>query len=400
MKTAIVHDYLPAIGGGGERSLRMFIDHFAPQVDVYFGFVVDSPYSRTTLAELRKSLGSEHVHTGPLVKQPREFWFRIMNFMLTALLQQYNFTDYDLVISHTAFLGHSIVPPISGRHILYTMTPARFLWNLPHTSSILKRLSAVLLVTDLMKFRAQLYDLSSAEKVPTIWANSQATAQRVASFYNRSAAVLYPPAIQEELLAQYPVDATLLSDFGSYFTHVSRIDSYKNIDLLLSAYETHNISEISIIMGDGHHLKSLKKRATARFGPSHHIMLRFDNGQTHRALQSGKIIFTGNIQEDLKFRIIASASAQFSLNDEDFGITKVEALAMGTPVIALNAGAAAEVVNNGVTGVLFSDNTPQSLIEAIQQHRMLTYDKSKLIQFAKQFTIEQFHHKLDQLLHA
>jgi len=398
MKTTIVYDYVPALGGGAERALLELAEHFKPNVDLYFGFVVDSSYSRKYIRNLHDKFGKEHIHLGPYVTWFRPIIFRIMNFLLPELLHSFNLQQYDLVISYTAFLAHSIIPPVHGKHILYMNTPARFLWNLSHAKSFLKQITSPFLITDVMRYRSQIYDIDAIERTKTIFAISQAVANRINTFYARKSHVLYPPAVSDTLLKTSYENSELKNELGEYFTHVSRVESYKNLDLLLDLAEKGQLKETVVIMGDGPYLKVLKarmkksskaKRQTVEIKALQIKVEKFDN-----------IIFTNYIEEAKKMAVLAAASTSFSLNDEDFGITKIESLAVGTPVIGLRAGATAEIIKEGINGVLFAEATPEALRKAIDQHKTILYDKESIKNSAKPFTTAAFHTNLEKLLHA
>jgi glycosyltransferase involved in cell wall biosynthesis len=397
MRTAVVYDYLPAAEGGGERALIELITHFKDDVHIYFGFVVDSDYSRKTLKLLRETYGSEKIHTGPTVRFLRPIFFRIMYFLLPSLLQSFDFSSFELVFSFTAFLAHSIVPPLKGRHILYMNTPARFLWNLPHAYSRLKVIATPFLITDVMRFRSRLYDLSAIAQIKTIFGNSTAVVQRINTFYNKAATVLFPPAIPDSLLNSDLCDESLVQEFGPYFVYMGRIESYKNLDLLLDLLARERLPENIIIIGTGPYLRVIKSRLRKIFGNA----VGYDSTSLDVRMEKfGNVYVSGYIEEAKKMTAAANASAFFSLNNEDFGITTVEALALGTPVIALYAGGAADVVKDGISGVFFAEGTPEALMEAIQRHRQLSYSKNAIRKSAKPYTISAFHVNLDKLLYA
>ncbi|MCC7304292.1 glycosyltransferase [bacterium] len=396
MRTAIVYDYVPGLGGGAERVLLELVSHFpSDTIEIFFGFVVDSPFSQSFIKEIQKRIGEENVHLGPKVRFLKPIMFRIMNFLLPAFLHEMNLKDFDLVISYTAFLSHAVIPPVKGRHILYSNTPARFLWNLDHAYSILKQISAPLLITDIMRFRSQMYDLDGIGRIQKILTISKAVQDRVSSFYNKTSDILYPAAVPDELLKVDYFNQELQNELGTYFASVSRIESYKNIDLAIDLFLKHNLPERLIIMGYGPHLPALK--AKVRKLKKSKIYLKSLDREVE---QYGNIIFTGFIEEGKKMQVLATASASFSLNDEDFGITKVEPLALGTPVIGLNAGATPEIITDHVNGILFEENTVESLLEAIKKHRKMNYKKDTLKQSAKKFTVSAFHTNLDTILNA
>lgn len=396
MKTAIVYDYVPGHGGGAERALLELIKHFAPDVDVYFGFVVDTPFSRDYLSKLRTLYTPTRIHTGQVLKSFKIFGFRILNFLLPAILQSIALQKYDLVISYTAFLSHSIIPPAKGKHILYMNTPARFLWNLSHAQSWLKKVTSVFRITDLMRFRSKLYDLAAIEKTPTIWAISEAVAKRIKTFYNRSSEVLYPASGSEEIFAPDYYSEALQKRLGEFICHISRVESYKNVDLVIDYAIKYPTENTIIIAGDGPYLKHLLKRAKTAFLNENLEIPEL--GVT--AKKCGPLLFTGMLSEEAKLTMLATAKATLSLNDEDFGITKVEPIALGTPVVALNAGAASEIIRHGQNGLLFEKADVEALAAALRLLGKMKFDKQMVRKTAVPFTTEAFHANLDKLVNA
>jgi glycosyltransferase involved in cell wall biosynthesis len=396
MKVAIVYDYLPALGGGAERVLVELAKHFKPEVHLYFGFVVSSPFSKTYIKRLRNEFGAANIHLGPTIRFLPQITFRIYNFLLPSLLQSINFQQYDLVVSYTSFLSHSIVPPVNGKHLLYMNTPARFLWNLSHSQSLLKQVTSIFRITDTMRFRSQLYDLDGINHLKSILVISRAAQERVRAFYNKDSQILYPASVPDELLTTDFQDEAVRLELGNYFTHVSRIESYKNIDLLLDTVFSKKLTDNIVIMGDGPYLSDIRRTLKRMFGVPQKVHLK---SISHQGEKYGHVLVTGYIGETEKMKVLANASASFSLNDEDFGITKIESLAVGTPVIGLAAGATPEIIT-AANGVLFSKPTIDALSTAITEHKQKRYDRTYIIESAKKFTLSAFHTNLDKLLHA
>jgi glycosyltransferase involved in cell wall biosynthesis len=251
-----------------------------------------------------------------------------------------------------------------------------------------------------MRFRSRLYDLSGLAHNPTIIAISTAVQQRITSFYNKDSALLFPPAIKDELLTQNFKDSAVNKIFGQkYFSHVSRIESYKNIDLLVDLTVRHTLPENIVIMGAGPYLAMLKKKLKRNYG-NPKITTETLCNETIKLEKYSTIYLTDAVSEQVKFTILAGANAFFSLNDEDFGITKVESLAVGTPVIAYAAGGSLDIIKHGMNGVFFEEPTTDSLYAVLQLHRILSYDRKKIMESAEPFTVSAFHHKLETLTNA
>jgi len=359
-------------------------------------FQLKSSFSDNFIENIKKHIPAKNIHIPNIVTFLKPIFFRIQNFLLPATLQSFDLRDYDLVISYTAFMSHAINPPKSGNHILYMNTPARFLWNLEQAYSLLKNVTSIFLIADAMRYRSKLYDMDAIAHVPKILAISKAVRDRISSFYNRDADILYPASVDESTYTQNFEDSLVTDEFGNYFTHISRVESYKNISLLIRTIAEKDISDTIIISGDGPYLKKLIKEAEKILSEKAKQYMSRSLNTVCRKVRN--IFFTGYVSEDLKFKIFANATASFELNDEDFGITKIESMAVGTPVIALAAGGSPETIIDKETGILFPHNSTDSLAKAIQEHKITNYDHQFIIEHSKKFSHNKFHTNLDKYI--
>jgi glycosyltransferase involved in cell wall biosynthesis len=224
--------------------------------------------------------------------------------------------------------------------------------------------------------------------------------------------VLYPPSYEEQLISTDYTNSNIAQQFGGeYYTHVSRIESYKNIDLVLDYVERFNPNFRMVIMGNGPYLTTLENRVRKFTKTSGKKGSFTAAAELVTFTRYCNIFFTGFIREQAKFAILANARASFSLNDEDFGITKVESIAVGTPLIALAAGGALDIMPADLlvertatdlaiysNGISFRNATAENLRDAIALHEKTSYSKDAIRQSAAPFSIRNFHRKLEKII--
>jgi glycosyltransferase involved in cell wall biosynthesis len=395
MKIAIVYDYLPGAGGGAESVLLDIIRAYYPHCDLFLGAVIQTDWSTRYLQSIEKAFPATKVITGQKIKHFKSVQLRLFNYSMISNLQTFNLTNYDYIFCYTSFLSHTVITPPQAKKIIYMNTPSRMLWNLSHSEGSIKKLIPPG-VFSIPKHGIRMHDVAAIETSHKIATISQASAERIHSFYNKSAKVIYP-AVQNLLLPTVNVEKiTYVSELGSYFIHVSRIESYKNIQLLIKTVAKYSYTDQKfIIVGDGPYLASLIKLAEKLNNTnSTHIVTPFSQ-RTWTKIKN--IYFTGFLLEDEKNLLFTKANASFALNDEDFGLTKVESFKLGTPVIALAKGASRELVNSQ-NGILFSEDTEESVNNALLIFKTQTFNKEEIIQTANQFSFENFKDQLQLLL--
>jgi glycosyltransferase involved in cell wall biosynthesis len=281
-------------------------------------------------------------------------------------LASFDLRDYDLVISSESGPAKGIVPRPGARHVCYCHTPMRYLWDLypqylnEWTRSPLKRAAMKYFVP-----RLRAWDLATAAGVTAFIANSENVRGRIRNTYQRDSQVIYPPV---------PVEAFRHESAEDYFLIVSELVPYKRIDLAVRAFAK-NERPLRIV-GDGPEFSRLRKLATPN------------------------IEFCGRVN-DADLRSLYSRCRAFVMpGEEDFGITTVEAIASGKPVIALARGGSLEIVPP--QGAFFFDspdetslNEAVSLFEASEPH----IDSQYLIAHAAKFSTAEFDRKMRDVLY-
>lgn len=240
----------------------------------------------------------------------------------------------------------------------YDHTPMRYLWdNWPaymRSTGRLSRLAMRLLLPSLRQ-----WDCLSAQRVDHFVANSRHVARRIRKYWRREAAVVHPPVDTNAFTPR-------AEPVGEHYLCFGRLASYKRVDLAVEVCT--RLGRPLVVAGDGEMMQQLKAKA----GPS----VRFVGRQDDAAVRE----------------LMARSRALLFPGEEDFGIIPVEAMSAGVPVIAYGRGGATETVVDGETGLLFSEQTPESLAEALQRFEQCEgdFDPRHLHAHAEKFSTENF----------
>ena len=332
MKVALVHDYLVENNGGAERVLEVLASMWpeAPIFVLLYDPDKASPVWKT-----------KDIRTSFLEKIP--FFNRHYKWLLALMplaTELHDLSGYDVVISSTSAFAKAIITHADTVHLSYIHTPTRYLWS--DSQSYLKAQHLPPILNELTAWelsRLRRFDFDAAARVDQLIANSKTVQKRITKYYRRDSTVIYPP-INIDLFAISP-------SIGDYFLAGGRIVAYKKFDLIVEAFN--QLGYPLVIFGDGPELNNLKDKA------------------------KNNITFVGRISEIEKARFYQKCLAYINPQEEDFGITVIEAMASGRPVIAYNKGGATETVIDGVTGILFDEQTPAALISAIKQFRAYNF---------------------------
>ncbi len=295
MRTAIVHDYL-AQAGGAERVAATLHSLF-PEALLYTS-VYDA---KATLAYFRDiGIATSFLQRWPLSSQ------RMHKFALPlypTAFEHFDFNDYDLVVSSSSSFAKGVITPPQTCHVCYCHTPARFAWRQHEYLSQSRRGRLMSLMLRGMLGQLRSWDVESAQRPDYYVANSYNVAQRIRKYYRRDVAAVIPPPIETERYS--PVSP---SEVGNHFLVVSRLVGYKRIDLAVKACNA--LQAPLRIVGTGPDLAGLKRIA----GPT--------------------IEFLGRLSDAEVAREFARCKALIFPGEEDFGMTPLECMASGRPVVA------------------------------------------------------------------
>lgn len=357
MKTAIVCDWLVAVGGA-EKFLGHLLDCF-PEADLYavIDFVDES--QRGFLRQ--KPIQTTFIQKLPFVKR----FYRSFLPLMPLAIEQLDLSGYNLIISSSHAVAKGVITGPGQVHISYVHSPMRYAWDLQHhylrETGLDKQWHGYLARYFLHKLR--LWDLRSANGVDHFVANSRFIAQRIQKTYRREAEVIYPPID----IAQF----TPTSKKESFYLAASRLVPYKRMDLIVDSFRDLPDKQL-IVIGDGPEREKLRKKAG-------------DN-----------VTLLGYQSNDVLIDHLQRAQALIFAAEEDFGLIPLEAQACGTPVIAYGKGGALETIRGlsdpHPTGVFFPEQTTTAIQDAIacfeqEQHRMNT---SNCVHQAKLFSPDVF----------
>jgi len=308
MRAAIVHYWL-LNRRGGEKVLDALC-RLLPGADIFTLFCDPSTLS----GDLR----GRRITTSFL--NPWRRWYRSLLPLMPMALESFDLRGYDLVVSSESGPAKGVITPGGTRHVCYCHTPMRYLWDLypayrnEWTRSRWKRAAMAPLANYL-----RLWDFASAARVDEFIANSGNVQARIWKTYRRESSVIYPPV---------DVDSFYQKPAEDYFLVVSELVAYKCVDSTVSAFAR-----------NGRRLK------VAGTGPEYGRL---------RSMAAPNVEFLGRVSDGELRELYARCRAFLLPGEEDFGMTPVEALASGKPVIALARGGALETVPS-FGGVLYGD---------------------------------------------
>ena len=354
-RIAIVHDGLATSGGGGgaERVL-----------DVLHGMFPEAPVFTTVYdaARMPRQMRGWDIRTSFLQRLPgcpaRYQWYLPL-FPMAA--EGLDLRGFDVVISCNHAVAKGVLVDSHAFHMCLCYSPLRYVWDMYQEYLEVETLPGwQRALLPLVMHYLRTWDALSSARVDEYVAISNYVRRRIEKYYRRPAAVLYPPVdvvgIGEALkLAPPPAD---------YFLVVSRLVAYKRIDLVVDAFNRLGLP--LVIIGDGKERRALEARAGAN------------------------IRFLGRQPDDVVRFHMATCRGFVFPGIEDFGIAPVEAMAAGSPVIALNRAGAAETVRDGETGVLFERQTVEALVEAVRRSEHIAFDRAVIRAHAARFSTERF----------
>lgn len=348
MKVALIHYWLITMRGG-EKVLEALCELY-PDADI-FTHVYDPS---TMSAEIRKhKVNTTFINRLPKAKTMYQSYLPLM----PMALEQLDLRDYDLVISSESGPAKGVITRPGALHICYCHTPMRYVWDMYHDYRSTAGLIKKLLMPPLIHY-LRMWDLASAYRVDNFIANSEFVANRIRKHYRRDAEVIHPPVDVEYFNISEKIE--------DYYIMFGQLTRYKRADIAVQAFN--KTGKQLIIIGDGEQKEKLER------------------------LAKPNISFVGWIPDSIKKEYFRKCKALIFPGIEDFGIVPVEVMASGRPVIAFAEGGAMETVKHRETGVLFNEQTPESLnlaIDWLEKH-IGTFDPEKIADHARSFAKERF----------
>jgi glycosyltransferase involved in cell wall biosynthesis len=351
MRTAIVHYWLLNMRGG-EKVVEALC-RLLPDADIFTLFYDPDRVSET--------IRRHRVQASFL--QPLRRGYRSLLPLMPLALESFDLRGYDLVVSSESGPAKGVLTSSTTRHVCYCETPMRYLWDMypayrnEWTPSRWKRA----LMTPLTNY-LRLWDFASAARVDEFVANSENVRGRIWKTYRRESHVVRPPVAVENFYWKESED---------YYLIVSELVPYKRVDLAIRAC-SQNGRKLRVVGG----------------GPEYKAL---------RRLAAPNIEFCGRVPDPQLRELYARCRAFLMPGEEDFGMTMVEALASGKPVIALARGGALEIVPE-FGGLLYDE--PEEASQAIERWDELEpeVDPRVLQAYARQFSEAEFAKRMKPIL--
>lgn len=378
MKIAIVHDWLTNLSGA-ERVL-LELHNIFPEAPIYTLFYNKKFASRyLPNAEIRPSF----LQRIPGIIRNRKYFL----FLMPIAIESFDLSDFDLVISSSVIFSKGLILKPKTRHICYCYSPTRQLWDLNSITDYGLRIDNPQLairntLIETLKHFLRIWDRQASDRVDQFVAISQYVASRISKYYRREAKVIYPPVNNFQFsISNFQSNSNdlMFKNLGDYFLIVSRLYKHKNIDIAIETFSKLNLP--LVIIGDGPERKKLLRYCA--------IVLRAKN-----------IKFLGFISDRELPYYYQNCKAFIMPQEEDFGITPIEAMLFGKPVLALRKGGAIETVIEGQTGEFFDDPIPEALADGIRRlnENYTNYNSEFIKTYAQKFSAERFRKEILNLI--
>lgn len=354
MKIALVHDWLNTLGGA-ERVLielhKIFPD--APIYTLFENKKFTSQY--LTDAKIIPSL----LQKAPFITKT----YKYFGLLMPSIVEFFDLSDYDVVISSSVIFSKGLVLNLKTRHICYCYSPTRSLWDrhIDYESNSWQSLLA--------RHLLRIWDRQASDRVDQFVAISEHIRGRIKKYYRKDAKVIYPPVniIQN---SRFKIQNSV------YYLIVSRLYLHKNIDIAIQAFNKLNLP--LLIIGAGPEYRNLKNKIE-----------NFKN-----------IKLLGFVSDEELPQYYTNCKAFIMPQEEDFGLTPIEAMSYGKPVLALRKGGALETTIEGVTGEFFDDPIPEALVDGIRRlnDNYLNYDSETIKSHAQKFSRDKFRQEMLELV--
>ncbi len=379
MKLALVHDWLKEIGGA-ERVL-IELHKLFPEAPIYVLFY-DKKFIQEWLPGAR--VKASFLQKIPFISKV----YPLFGWLMPAAIESFDLSEFDRVLSSSVTFSKGLVLKPATKHICYCYSPTRYLWDW-HSEYAKKKSWLGKLFQHLLR----MWDRLAADRVDEFIAISKTVQSRIKKYYHCNSIVIYPPVRKLQssfhsdprrksadfraLPSAYPASTVALEKNSSgtdYYLIVSRLFPHKNIDVAIQAFN--KLRYPLVIIGDGPSRGSLRSKA-------------------------GKnIVFVSKVPDSELGGYYNHCRALIMPQEEDFGLTPIEAMNFGKPVVALRRGGATETIEEGVSGEFFDDPIPEALADAVRRlnERYAVYKPEVIKAQAEKFSPEAFQRSITEVL--
>ncbi len=361
-RVAIVSDIMMNLGGA-EVVVTKMLEMF-PEADLYTLFICPG-----ALKKIEEKFFQVRVRTSNFQRLIRSDkvskYISIIKIFSWIYWEFLDLRDYDLVLSSShSFMSKNVKKSKGAKHLAYVHTPPRYLYDEFNEIAWIKEKPWKWLFWPMRKFLIYV-DKKGAKRADILIANSKNVAKRIKKYYGREAVVIYPPVEVER------VDSK--SDRKEYYVCLSRLVKQKGIELAVRTCTKYK--KKLMVVGKGGELPRLKRIAGAT------------------------VEFMEECNDKEKAMVLSGAKALiYTSKDEDFGIVPVEALKLGTPVIAFDSGGVKESVIDGKNGILFEKFNDKSLLSAMKSLDKLKIGKKECIESAEAYSVKNFKKQINKLI--
>ncbi len=347
MRIALVHDYL-AQDGGAERVLKAFHEVW-PSAPIFVLFHDRKKIHDFDDATIKQSFLSKM----PLITTHFPWYLPFM----PLATERHNLENFDVVISSASSFAKGVLTGPDTLHISYCHTPTRYLWSATH-SYVTDLPYHPLIKAPLPRLisKLRLWDKMSADRVDFFITNSRTVQQRIQKYYRRPSAVIHPPVAINNF--------SISPELGDYYVAGGRLVPYKSLRIVIQTFN--RLGWPLKIFGEGPERRRLE------------------------AFAKPNIVFLGHISETEKAKLLQKALAFIHPQIEDFGITALESMASGRPVIALADGGATETIAANETGQFFYEQSWPSLLNTLLSFNPTAWDSQKIREHASTFSTTEF----------
>ncbi|WP_339269573.1 glycosyltransferase [Paenibacillus sp. FSL K6-1330] len=358
LKIAIVHDYLNQMGGA-ERVVAVLHKMF-PEAPIYTT-IVDR---NKLLPELQDAV----IHTTWMQRIPGILnKFKLYFWLYPFSIRSINVKSYDLILSSSSAYAKGVRKGRQSLHVCYCYTPMRFVWDFDTYMESIQVPRLVKRIAKWLIYPLKRWDKNNSEHVDRLIAISTIVKERIKQCYGVNAPIIFPPVE----VSRFSVKEGVPED---YFLVVSRLVSYKKIDLAIEACT--QSGKRLIVIGDGPDRKRLEQLA----------------GDT--------ITFLGRKSDEDVVRYMQNCKALIFPGIEDFGITPLEANACGRPIIAYYGGGALDTIIAEQTGLYFEEQSINSLVNTINRFDQYHWDPQYIRQHAEQFSEHVFIERMQSIIES
>ncbi len=350
MKVAISTDWLVTFGGA-DRVLKSLLKIF-PDAHIYTSVFNEQMYPW---------LKGKDIRTSFIQKFPfKKFIYRHVTPFSPMAFEGFRMDDYDLVVSLSAGCAKGVITGVNTRHIGIILTPPRYQWGGEINARASRLRSLFKIVAPFLDNYLRIWDFEASKRPDELIAISEFIKNRIKKYYRRESTVIH---LGVDMSKWYP-DKDGIPDKDFYFI-ASRLYDYKRIDLAIIA--CNKLRKNLVVMGSGPDERYLKRIAgrTIKFYP-----YEPDEGVIRKYMSQSKAFLFPGV--------------------EDFGLTPIESMACGRPVIAYNKGGVTETVIDGRTGIFFDEQTSECLARAMEKFEKMKFRRNAIIDRAHEFSEKNF----------